>query len=79
MYRLVLNGERHFKERVLSLEDTNFFEFISTEQKRVTAQRLIAFLFLINPLHVKEHLDNKEDVESTINGWINDLSCDESQ
>lgn len=79
MYRLVLNGESHFKERVLSLEDTNFFEFISTEQKRVTAQRLIAFLFLINPLHVKEHLDNKEDVESTINGWINDLPCDESQ
>lgn len=79
MYRLVLNGESHFKERVLSLEDTNFFEFISTEQKRVTAQRLIAFLFLINPLHVKEHLDKKEDVESTVNGWINDLPCDESQ
>lgn len=78
MYRLVLNGESHFKERVLSLEDTNFFEFISTQQKRVTAQRLMAFLFLINPLHVKEHLDNREDVESTINGWINDLPCDES-
>lgn len=53
MYRLVLNGESHFQERILSLNDTNFFENFTLDQLRDTAQKIICYLYLINSLHIK--------------------------
>lgn len=83
MYRLVLNGESHFQERILSLKDTNFFENFTSEQLRDTAQKIICYLYLINPLHVKEHLNDKEnsmgDYITIIEGWIENIPKDSNE
>lgn len=80
MYRLVLNGESHLEERVLSLKDTNFFENYTSDQLKDTAQKIICYLYLINPLHVKEHLSDKGNslgnYINVIERWIEDIPAD---
>lgn len=80
MYRLVLNGESHLEERVLSLKDTNFFENYTSDQLKDTAQKIICYLYLINPLHVKEHLSDKGNslgnYINVIERWIEDIPVD---
>lgn len=80
MYRLVLNGESHLEERVLSLKDTNFFENYTSDQLKDTTQKIICYLYLINPLHVKEHLyDNGHslgDYITVIENWIKNIPTD---
>ena len=74
MYRLVLNGESHFAEKVRSLKDTSFFESYTSDQLKDTAQKIICYLYLINPLHVKEHLydvgNSLGDYITVIERWI---------
>lgn len=80
MYRLVLNGESHFEEKVISLKDTNFFENYTSDQLKDTAQKIICYLYLINPLHVKEHLADKGhslgDYITIIENWIKNIPTD---
>lgn len=80
MYRLVLHGESHFQERILSLKDTNFFESFTSDQLRDTAQKIICYLYLINPLHVEKHLNDKghstEDYSNVIKEWIQNIPED---
>lgn len=80
MYRLVLNGESHFEEKVISLKDTNFFENFTSDQLKDTAQKIICYLYLINPLHVKEHLSDKGNslgnYIDVIKKWIKDIPAD---
>lgn len=80
MYRLVLNGESHLEERVLLLKDTNFFENYTSDQLKDTAQKIICYLYLINPLHVKEHLSDKGNslgnYINVIERWIEDIPAD---
>lgn len=80
MYRLVLNGESHLEERVLSLKDTNSFENYTSDQLKDTAQKIICYLYLINPLHVKEHLSDKGNslgnYINVIERWIEDIPAD---
>lgn len=80
MYRLVLNGESHLEERVLSLKDTNFFENYTSDQLKDTAQKIMCYLYLINPLHVKEHLSDKGNslgnYINVIERWIEDIPAD---
>ena len=74
------NGESHLEERVLSLKDTNFFESYTSDQLKDTAQKIICYLYLINPLHVKEHLyDNGHslgDYITVIENWIKNIPTD---
>ena len=80
MYRLVLNGESHLKGQVDSLSDMNFFCGITNDQKKDTAQKIICFLYLINPQHLKQHLSDKGnslgDFESVINRWLSQIPTD---
>ncbi len=76
MYRLVLNGESHSQERVRSLMDDNdFFEVLSLEEKQRTARDIICFIFLLNPLHVAAHLNDshKTNYQSVIEGWCKNI------
>ncbi len=56
MYRLVLNGESHFEQRIKGLEDLNFFSVISPEEKHQTAKDIICLMYILNPNHVNAHL-----------------------
>ena len=76
MYRLILNSSSHMEEKVKSMNDLNFFDYVSDSEKQRTAKDIICFLFKLNPIHVKAHLqayysgeDNPPNVEEIINEW----------
>lgn len=74
MYRLVLNTGSHMEEKVKTIDDMNFFDYISDADKQRTARDVICFLYKINPLHVKAHLQDKENVEDIIETWCDAIS-----
>ena len=74
MYRLVLNTGSHMEEKVKTIDDMNFFDYISEADKQRTARDVICFLYKINPLHVKSHLQDKENVVETIESWCEAIS-----
>ena len=69
MYRLVLNTGSHFKEKVMTINDMKFFDFISDVDKQRTAKDIICYLYILNPPHVLAHLKKCENVETTIEQW----------
>ncbi|MCR8968236.1 AAA family ATPase [Streptococcus zalophi] len=71
MYRLVLNTGSHMSDKVKTINDMNFFDYISEEEKQRTARDIICFLYKLNPLHIKSHLKNKKDAEISIKKWQN--------
>lgn len=76
MYRLVLNGESHSEERVRTLVDDNdFLEMLSTNEKQRTAKDIMCFIYLLNPAHVRAHLNSADvqDYETVIMGWCSDI------
>ena len=76
MYRLVLNGESHFEQRIKGLEDLNFFSVISPEEKHQTAKDIICLMYILNPNHVNAHLAEIPDAENKIKAWIADIPPD---
>lgn len=73
MYRLVLNGESHFGESAMIYPESDFFAYISTPEKQITAKNLLCFMYIINPLHIKKQFDNKKDCIENIETWIKTL------
>lgn len=73
MYRLVLNGESHLSEQSMSYPDSNFYEFISQDEKQTTAKNLLSFIYIINPIHVKKQLGNNTDYINNVESWVNEL------
>ena len=74
MYRLVLNTGSHMEEKVKTIDDMNFFDYISDADKQRTARDVICFLYKINPLHVKAHLQDKENAIEIIEAWCKAIS-----
>ena len=74
MYRLVLHGGSHLEERVQSLPGSNFYEFISLQEKVRTAKEIIVFLYLLNKEHVIRHLEKQENIGLNIPLWISEIS-----
>ncbi len=72
MYRLVLHGGSHREEQVKTINDLNFFEFISPDEKKRTAKEIICFLYLLNKKHVSTHLDDK-NASKTITAWCEEI------
>ena len=72
MYRLVLHGGSHREEQVKTINDLNFFEFISPDEKKRTAKEIICFLYLLNKKHVLTHLDDKNALK-TITAWCEEI------
>jgi len=73
MYRIVLNSESHLKERVQTLDSTNFFDFISVGEKKRTARDVICMMYKLNKLHLLKHLSGKTGAEQIIESWCTDI------
>ena len=75
MYRLLLNGESHYRERVnMMFNGYHFSPLTSEEERRKTAKYILCFLFRINPLHISFYLeDNNIDAISNISEWLEDI------
>lgn len=56
MYGLVLNGDGHMLEKTNSLDDMDYLNFLSDEDRRRTAQEVICFVYLLNKRHVLAHI-----------------------
>lgn len=73
MFRLILNGESHYEEKVDSQDDISFYNTFSSDQLKDTAKKIICFLHIINPDHVSRHLSDKGnslgDFNSQIEKW----------
>jgi len=69
MYRLVLNGESHMEERTNSLDDMDYFDFLSDQERQRTAREVLCFIYLLNEKHVLAHLEGKRDVVSNLKKW----------
>ena len=74
MYRLVLHGESHNAERVYSLrDDTNFYKFISDDEKIRTAKDILCFIYILNPAHIKSYLQTISRATDNIKQWCNQI------
>lgn len=77
MYRLILNGESHMEESIVSLRFQSFYESNTDDEKRITAQRVLCFLYLINPLHIKKQLIKiDKNYEQVIKSWLEKIPKD---
>ena len=71
MCRLVLHGESHFEERVYAIQDgANFFQFISSSEKRRTAKDILCFILILNEPHLRICIKDQSRI-STIKTWKN--------
>ncbi len=79
MYRLVLHGGSHSEERIKSMVSEDFFDYISSEEKKRTAKEILVFLYLLDKQHILEHLKkdtdglNFPDVSTDLESWKNEI------
>jgi len=73
MFRLVLNTESHYEDRINNTTISDFISTCSEEEKIRTAKSLICLMFLLNKLHILCYLG--VDAESKIEEWLKD--CEE--
>ncbi len=79
MYRLVLHGESHYAERIYSLrDDTNFYEFISIDEKTRTAKDILCFMYLLNPAHIQSYLQTISHAIENVRQWCNQIKDNSS-
>jgi hypothetical protein len=76
MYRLVLHGESHSEEKIKTIDDLNFSQFIAPIEKVKTAQDIICFLYALNKVHLRAYLSyhendssHWEEIQKTIEKW----------
>ena len=69
MYRLVLNSESHMEEGVRCIPDSDFCKMYTKEEKQKTARHILVFLYLLNQLHVKVHLEGISNAINNIEQW----------
>lgn len=73
MYRLVLHGGSHKEEQIKTMNDYNFFSLISKAEKRRTAKDILCFIYLLNRIHLLEHLAKFKDTEDNMESWCEDI------
>ena len=73
MYQLVLHSGSHKEGQVATLDDMNFSEIFSDEEKQKTAKDIICLLFFFNKNHVLEHLKEIPNTETLINRWCEEI------
>ena len=79
MYRLVLHGGSHNAERVRGMDSEDFFDYISEDEKKRTAQEILTFLYILDSRHVLEHLKMDSSgnellgVENNLKQWKNNI------
>lgn len=73
MYRLVLHGGSYKEEQIKTMSDFRFFTLLTEEEKMRTAKDILCFIFLLNRMHLLEHLKSNKNAEVVLNGWCEDI------
>lgn len=73
MYRLILHGESHMEEKVKSLTDPEFLVSISHDEKQQIAKDIICFMYLLNKIHITEHLIEYPNAAQNLHNWCQSI------
>lgn len=71
MYKLVLDGESHLRERVQAMRDYDFSVYLSDEEKERTARDIICLMYLLNGNHILSYLP---EAKADIDRWITNIN-----
>lgn len=79
MYRLILHGESHLRDRANLLTDNNFFATTTKDEKKRTARDILCFMYLLNKNHINAHFTAMKDeigvnAINIIEEWIKNIS-----
>jgi len=78
MYRLVLHGESHFKDRINTMDDNiNLFDFITEDEKQGIAKGIICMMYKLNRQHIIAHLSTVTSAVTNIERWLEEIPSNE--
>ncbi len=64
MIRLVLNGESHTRDRAKFYPQSDFYAYLSPEEKKRTSKSVLCLMYFLNPTHILSHIpEAKEQLE----------------
>ena len=58
---------------MLTMNDLNFFNYISDDEKIRTAKDVLCFIYLLNKVHVLQHLKKYSSAEADLKTWCSDI------
>ena len=73
MYRLVLHGGSHSSDNIKALGSMNFFDYISSDEKRRTAKDVLCFIYCLNNVHILEHLSKRPNAKQMLDAWLQNI------
>ncbi len=72
MSRILLNEESHSEMKVKSMENIGLASTYSLEEKQRTGKSILCLIYLLNPYHLKYHLNDSSKLEN-IELWCEEL------
>ena len=73
MYRLLLNGESHYSDKIYGITERDREALLTIKQKIQTARFVLVLLYSLNSIHLKYQIDNFD--QTIIDSWKSDLLC----
>lgn len=71
MYRLLLNGESHYSDKIYGITERDREVLLTIKQKIQTARFVLVLLYSLNAIHLKYQIDNFD--ETILERWKSDL------
>lgn len=71
MYRLLLNGESHYSDKIYGMTERDREVLLTIKQKIQTARFVLVLLYSLNPIHLKYQINNLD--QTILERWKSDL------
>ena len=71
MYRLLLNGESHYSDKIYGITERDREVLLTIKQKIQTARFVLVLLYSLNSIHLKYQINNFD--KTILEGWKSDL------
>lgn len=71
MYRLLLNGESHYSDKIYGITERDREVLLTIKQKIQTARFVLVLLYSLNSIHLKYQINNFD--ETILERWKSDL------
>ena len=71
MYRLLLNGESHYSDKIYGITERDREVLLTIKQKIQTARFVLVLLYSLNPIHLKYQINNLD--QTILERWKSDL------
>ena len=71
MYRLLLNGESHYSDKIYGITERDREFLLTIKQKIQTARFVLVLLYSLNSIHLKYQINNLD--QTILERWKSDL------